>query len=178
MDMHSFRATRRFLTVSALTLVCGATCTCGGNEPTAPSATQLAFTIGPASTTGGATLSPALKVEARNNSGALVATYSGNITIALSANPGGATLTGTLTKPAVSGVATFNDLKVNKVGTGYTLAAAATGLTGATSTAFDINPGPAVNLTFVAQPSPATAGAAIAAVTVSATDSGGNVSTS
>ena len=42
---------------------------------------------------------------------------------------------------AVAGVATFSDLSLNKVGSGYTLLAASTGLTGATSSTFDIVPG-------------------------------------
>jgi len=176
--MQSFRASPRLLTAAALAALCALTWTCGGKEPVGPSATQLAFTVGPSTSTGGATLTPALRVEARDQSGSVVATYSGNITVALGANPGGATLSGTKTKTAVNGVATFSDLSVDKEGVGYTLVAAATSLTGATSAAFDIDPGPAATLTFVAQPSPATAGLAITpSVTVTARDLGGNVST-
>ncbi len=177
--MHStFKAVSRLLTAAGLTLLCTFSWTCGGDKVVGPSATQLAFAVGPASTTGGVTLAPAVKVEARDASGNVVVTYSGNITVALGTNPGSGTLSGTKTAAAVSGVATFADLSVDKVGTGYTLTAAASSLTGATSTAFNISPGPAAQLSFSSQPSNATAGVAIApAVTVTAQDLGGNAST-
>lgn len=177
--MHStFKAVSRLLTAAGLTLLCTFSWTCGGDKVVGPTATQLAFAVGPASTTGGATLAPALKVEARDASGNVVVTYSGNITVALGTNPGSGTLSGTKTAAAVNGVATFADLSVDKVGTGYTLTAAASSLTGATSAAFNIASGPAALLAFSSQPSNATAGVAIApAVTVTAQDLGGNPST-
>jgi hypothetical protein len=51
-----------------------------------------------------------------------------------------ATLTGTLTRAAVAGVATFSDLQISASGTGYTLKASAPGLSAATSAAFAIAP--------------------------------------
>ena len=48
------------------------------------------------------------------------------VTVALQQNPAGGTLSGTLTRNAVAGVATFNNLSVNTVGTGYTLSATTT----------------------------------------------------
>jgi hypothetical protein len=58
--------------------------------------------------------------------------------VAIGTNPGGGTLSGTKTRSAVGGTATFNDLSIDRAGTGYTLTAASTGLTGATSSTFDI----------------------------------------
>jgi hypothetical protein len=54
-------------------------------------------------------------------------------------------LSGTRTVGAVAGVATFSTLSIDASGTGYTLTATASGLTGDISTAFDIAaaPGPA-----------------------------------
>jgi len=67
--------------------------------------------------------------------------FTGAVTVALTAGTGtaGATLSGTTTVAAVDGVAIFSTLNIDRVGSGYTLSAVATGLTGATSTAFDIN---------------------------------------
>src|SRR5207302_7560861 len=76
---------------------------------------------------------------------------------------------------AVSGVATFFDLSLNKTGTGYTLTASASGFAPVTSTAFDILPGTTTQLAFTVQPSNTVAGAAISpAVQVSALDAAGN----
>jgi len=49
-----------------------------------------------------------------------------------------ASLLGTVTVNAVNGIATFDNVKINSVADGYTLAASATGLTAATSNAFNI----------------------------------------
>jgi hypothetical protein len=53
----------------------------------------------------------------------------------------------------MQGVATFSNVRINKVGSGYTLLASAWGLTGATSGTFSITPGPAARLVFSIQPS-------------------------
>src|SRR5439155_75897 len=89
-----------------------------------------------------------------------------SITLAIGTNPASGTLSGTKTVAAVNGVATFSTLSLNAVGTGYTLTAAATGLTGATSTAFNISVGAAAKLVFTVQPSNAAAGAAMLVFTV------------
>src|SRR5207248_3208001 len=61
---------------------------------------------------------------------------------------------------------------------GYTLTAAATGLTGATSTAFNISVGAAAKLVFTVQPSNAAAGAAVTpALQVGVQDAQGNTVT-
>src|SRR5207302_498474 len=101
--------------------------------------------------------------------------FTGNVTVALGANPGGGTLAGTATVAAVGGVASFPGLSVNKTGNGYTLTAAATGLPTGTSTPFNITPGAATQLVFTVQPSAVTAGAAITPpVQVTAEDGLGN----
>jgi hypothetical protein len=53
-------------------------------------------------------------------------------------NPGGGVLSGTTTKNASSGIASFSDLMINQAGSGYTLTASASGLTGANSSAFTV----------------------------------------
>ncbi|HEV8409579.1 MAG TPA: Ig-like domain-containing protein, partial [Gemmatimonadaceae bacterium] len=87
----------------------------------------------------------------------------------------GATLNGTLTVNAVAGVATFPNLLINKNGTGYTLVASSTGLTSATSNAFDIAVGAPSKLLFSVQPSGGVVNAAMSpAIVVNAQDSQGN----
>jgi hypothetical protein len=69
----------------------------------------------------------------------------GMVTIALGNNPNGAVLGGTLSQPAINGIATFGNLTLDRSGTGYTLRASS-GAVGATSTAFDVGAGTASQL--------------------------------
>ena len=95
--------------------------------------------------------------------------------MALGNNPGGGTLGGTTTLMTnASGLATFNDLTVSAVGTGFTLVASSAGLTMATSKAFD-QAGVATQLIFVQQPtSGGAAGVLSPPVTVDVLDQFGN----
>src|SRR2546430_3784192 len=115
-------------------------------------ATQLAFSQQPGTTVANRLVTPAVKVRALDALGNLVPSFTGSVTIALGSNPGGATLGGTTPVTAVSGVATFFDLSLNKTGTAYTLTASASGFTTVTSTPFDIIPGTASQLAFTEQP--------------------------
>ena len=89
----------------------------------------------------GANTTPALRVAARDAAGVPVPSFTDSVTIAFGANPGGATLGGTLRVAAVAGVATFNAWNVSAVGTGYTVVASAAGLTSATTAPFDVGGG-------------------------------------
>ncbi|PYO40279.1 MAG: hemagglutinin, partial [Gemmatimonadetes bacterium] len=143
---------------------------------TAGTATQLVFGTPPSTTIAGREISPAVKVRALDALGNLVPGFTGSVSVALGANPGGGTLSGTTPVAAVGGVATFFDLSINKAGSGYTLTAAASGFAPVTSSAFDITPGTATQLVFTVQPSTTVAGAAISpAVQVSALDAANNV---
>src|SRR5207249_590802 len=146
----------------------------------AAAATQLAFTVQPTNGAAGAALTPAVQVTARDAQGNVATDFTGTVTVALGVNPGGATLSGPTSVAAVSGVATFSSLSIDKVGTGYTLTAAdpGEGLSGATSTAFNITPGSATQLVFTVQPSTAVAARTISpAVQVAARDAQGNLVT-
>ena len=145
------------------------------DEQVAFTATALDFQIEPSDTQAGVTMST-VQVRATGASGTTDAAFNGTITVALGNNPGGdGVLDGTTTRTATSGVATFDDLKIDEVDSGYTLIASATDLTSATSASFDITPGALATLTFVVQPDDEPAGQPInPAVTVRAEDAVGN----
>jgi len=79
-----------------------------------------------------------VSARARDAFGNTQPSFVGNVTVSIGTNPSAGTLAGTLTTAAVAGVATFTNLSINNVGTGYTLVANGAGLTAATSNAFDI----------------------------------------
>jgi uncharacterized protein YjdB len=116
--------------------------TTGAIDITAPgtgsSATQLAFLQQPTNVDRNAVITPAVQVEVRDASGARVTTAALPVSMAIANNPGGGTLSGTLTRTSVAGVATFNDLRINRAGNGYTLRATSAGLTQATSASFRV----------------------------------------
>ena len=141
-------------------------------------ASKLVVGTQPTNGVAGALLTP-VSVVAQDASGNVVTNFTGDVTVALGANPGGATLSGTTTVKAVAGVATFSDLRLNRAGTGYTFVFASTGLTAATSATFNITVGSASRLIVGTVPASVDAGVAIApAVTVTATDTAGNTVTS
>jgi len=142
---------------------------------TTGAAARLVFTVQPVSTTAGSSITPAVRVTARDAQGNTADTFTGTVSVAIAANPGGGTLSGTKAVAAAAGVATFAGLSIDKAGSGYTLTATTTGVAGATSAAFTITPGPATQLAFTLQPSTTTAGTGIApAVEVTARDARGN----
>src|SRR5207244_7401037 len=124
-------------------------------------APQRVYSPEPSPTVAGHQISPAVKVRAVDALGNLVSGFTGSVSVALGSDPGGSTLSGTTPVAAVGGVATFSDLSLNKTGSGYTLAASASGFAPVTSTAFDITPGTATQLVFTVQPSTTVAGAPI-----------------
>src|SRR5205823_3408193 len=104
-----------------------------------PGATsKLAFSQQPTTTTAGQAITPAVTVQIQDTNGNLT-NSTASIAMAIGTNPGTGALSGTTPVNAVNGLATFNDLSINKGGTGYTLQAISTGLTSATSSAFNIN---------------------------------------
>src|SRR5439155_1378129 len=144
-----------------------------------PPATHVAFTTQPQTTQAGQTM-PAVRVSALDDAGNVVTGFTGLITVALGANPGGGTLAGTTRVGRATGRARFSTLSINSAGNGYTLTASASGLTGATSASFNITaapPPPATHVAFTTQPQTTQAGQTMPAVRVSALDEAGNVVT-
>src|ERR1700674_5884135 len=101
-------------------------------------ASKLALTVQPTNVVAATTITPAVTVTIEDAQGNPVTTATNAVTMAIGTNPSSGTLAGTLTVNAIAGVATFADLSINAVGSGYTLAASGTGLTGATSNSFNL----------------------------------------
>jgi plastocyanin len=126
---------------SMLLLIGGLVAGCGGDgggPGPSPTPTKVGFTVGPGNTAAGAAITPAVKVTVQDANGNPVTSSVAPITIAIGNNPGGATLGGTTTQAAATGVATFSDLTLDNSGAGYTLSASSSGLTSATSGAFNV----------------------------------------
>jgi hypothetical protein len=142
-------------------------------------ATQLAFTTQPGGGTGGTpwTIQPVVTI--RDANGYTVTTATNAVTLAIGTNPSSGTLTCTNnTVNAVNGVATFAGCRIDRSGTAYTLTASAGGLTGDTSSTFNITIGTAAQLSFTTQPADDYAGSVWAAQPVVAVqDAGGNTVT-
>jgi len=116
-------------TGSGLTGISGGT---GGTART------LAFTVQPSNGTADEIITPAIQIAARDTLGNTDVNFAGAVTLSLSANPTGAFLEGTKTVVAFAGVASFGDVSVDRVGSGYTLRASASGATAATSGGFSV----------------------------------------
>src|SRR5438552_464323 len=158
----------------------GGGCTGGASSGTGTlvvfgAADHLAFLQQPTNRAAGASISPAVTVRVLDSGNRLVANSTASVGMAIGTNPSSGTLSGTTPVNAVNGVATFSNLSIDKIGTGYTLQATSSGLTSATSSAFNITPAAASKLVFGIQPSNTTAGVAISpAVTVQVQDQFGN----
>jgi hypothetical protein len=119
-----------------------------------------------------------LVVTAYDAQGDVAKTFTGTVTVALGAGSPAVPLLGSLSATAVEGVATFADVRINRPGTGFSLAASATGLTGATTGTFAVVPGPAHRLEFAEYPVNGAVAGNLGLVVVIARDEVGNIATS
>jgi len=143
-------------------------------------ADHLAFAVEPTTTDATVTITPAVAVAVQDVLDNTVVGFVGNVSVGFGTDPtaGAAILAGTTTQVVTQGLATFPDLSIDVAATGYTLEATTSGLTAATSAAFEITAGTASHLLFTQQPTDATAGVTIApAVQVMALDGMGNTLT-
>jgi hypothetical protein len=139
-------------------------------------AAKLIFTQQPANGMAGAALSPAVAVAVQDTFGNTVATNSSTVTLTLS---GGSFAGGgnTASVAVVNGIATFNNLIINAVGS-YKVTASDGALTGATSGSFTITVGAAAKLMFAQQPPNGRADVPLSSpVTVAVQDPFGNTMT-
>jgi hypothetical protein len=140
---------------------------------------KVAFYVQPADTAAGSVITPSIQVAIEDQFGNIISSdNSSEVTVAISANPGSGALTGTATRTATAGIATFDDLSINKVGAGYTLRATSAGKNAGTSADFNITAGTASKLAFHVQPSRTNAGSGITPeVKVAVQDAAGNTVT-
>jgi M6 family metalloprotease-like protein len=112
--------------------------TSGSIAVVAAGADKLVFTVQPSTTTALQTITPAVQVGVQDAYGNTVTGSSATVTLAFQTNPTGGTLSGTLSRAAVNGVATFNNLSINNSGSGFRLTAASGSLAVAISDPFNI----------------------------------------
>jgi len=87
----------------------------------AGAATKLSFSVQPTNTASRASIFPALQVTILDAIGNRVTNATNIVIIAIGTNPAAGTLAGTLSVAAVNGIATFPNLSIDNVGSGYTL---------------------------------------------------------
>ena len=147
-------------------------------DVTAAAATQLQITTSPPlSVTTGAGFN--VSVSALDAAGDVDTNFNGNVTLALGNDPNGGTLAGTLTATAVNGVASFSNLMLKSVATGYTLVATSSGIASATSSDFNVTaPGVVTQLAFTQSPPASITAGSSFAITVEAEDSFGIIDSS
>jgi len=145
---HSIRACPRRLIHFGVTAIVAAVAVglpgCGAETgPTQPvAAARLGFSVQPRTTHGAQPITPAVKVAIQDAAGNTVPTATDAVILILSANSDGGSLLGTTMVSAAGGIATFEDLRIDRPGSSYTLIAWSGSLTGATSSTF------AIRLTF------------------------------
>ena len=138
--------------------------------------TQLAFSTQPSNTAEGVVMTPGVVVSVEDSSGRVATTSSALIAVALGTNPGTGTLSGTTPVAAVSGAATFSNLSINALGSGYTLNASTSGFAPVSSNSFNVIVGAPSQLVFTTQPASGASGAVLTTQpVVKVEDSAGNV---
>jgi len=118
-------------------------------------ASQIAFTTQPGNTEAGTVMTPPVVVTAREPSGQVDTAFTQTVSLSITPGTGaaGALLSGTLMVPAVAGVASFSDLRIDLAGVGYTLTAATAGLAQEVSSEFDVIAAGSNRLALSTQPS-------------------------
>ncbi|CAN5679552.1 hypothetical protein BH10BDE1_BH10BDE1_17300 [soil metagenome] len=138
--------------------------------------TKLAFTTQPTNSPAGMNGMGAIRVAVQDSQGNTVtsgASATAPISMAIAANVGGATLYGTVTVNAVSGVATFSDLGISKTATGYKLLATSGSYTAAYSNSFNVTAGTPQKIS-VTGPTSVLSGACSTAIVFQLQDNGNN----
>ncbi len=158
----------------------GLTSATSGGFTIAAGQSVLDFTTQPGGGSAGPAWATQPVVSVKDAGGITDTTSTASITLQIGTNPaaGILTCTGGLSKAAVAGVATFSGCTIDKPGTGYTLNAFATNISGGASIPFNVVAGNPVTMAFSVQPGTAAANDPIVPQpTVVLKDSGGNTAT-
>ncbi|WP_257386727.1 S8 family serine peptidase [Tahibacter caeni] len=141
----------------------------------------LAFQQQPGTTAVNTAISPAVSVRVLDDEGLLVPNgllAAASIAIGNDPNGGSAVLSNGGSASFVQGVASWNNLRIDLGGAGYTLRASGGALPAIDSNAFTVTTGAPTTLEFGQQPVTTQAGAVMPAITVRVLDNGGNLVTS
>ena len=119
-------------------------------------------------------------VRITKTDGTTITSATNSVTLSIQNNAGSGTLSGTVTRAAVAGVATFNDISINKTGNGYTLKAVGDApsiiVSQPISNPFNITPGAIDHFTVTGIADPVVAGTTTTPV-VTAFDAYNNIKT-
>lgn len=118
-----------------------------------------------------------LTITAEDAFGNVATSFGSTVSLTLATNPGGSTLGGQLSVSAVSGVATFSGVTLNKSGIGYTLKATGGSLTAGVSNSLNVTAAAATRLIVTAQPPVKVTAGTKFALKLTALDPLGNVDT-
>jgi hypothetical protein len=139
---------------------------------------QLTFQVPPRTTQSMKVMNPAVKVALLDEHGNLVTGATANVSVLLHGGDPMAVLHGTTTQSVVGGVATFSELQIDRVGTGYSLEAVIEDGPSLSSGTFNITAGPPAQAIFAEGPSDIVAGEFMStAVGVQLLDGAGNAVT-
>jgi DNA-binding beta-propeller fold protein YncE len=117
----------------------------------------LRFEPLPATVESGEPIVPAVQVSIRDQAGAVVTTSSVSVELALESHASGARIRGTLRVAAIQGIATFDDLSIDRTAADLVLVAEAPEISATgRSSRFSSVVGPARKLAFISQPTNAT----------------------
>ncbi len=117
-----------------------------------------------------------LTVTAEDLSGNVATSFTSDVSLIIDSQPGGASLGGIVTVPAINGVATFNDVTLDTLGMGYTLRPVGGGLLGGDTDPFNVAP-EADQLVITTEPPSTVTSSSGFGLTVMAEDLTGNVAT-
>jgi hypothetical protein len=134
----------------------------------------ITFSVQPSNAVAGVAITPAIVVQVLDASS--IPVVGDTVTLTIATNPGGSTISGGGSVATdASGNATFSNVSLNKVGTGYTLTAADGVASNVNSNGFSISVGPASQLVFTTQPANLQVGSILNTIAVTEEDAAGNV---